>query len=803
MTLEELQVVIDAQTSQFRKEIDKVQKQMQGATNNINNQVNKIKSSFSSLGKFIGGIAIGKFFADSTKQAMQVEGAIQQIKRTMGESSNAFLKWSKNNALAFNMAQSDAIKFGAVYSNLLSSFMGGTKNTTKYTEDLLKASSIIASGTGRSMEDVMERIRSGLLGNTEAIEDLGINVNVAMLESTDAFKRFAGGKSWNQLDFQTQQQIRLFSILEQTSSKFGTEVMNNTNSSLQQLVAVLKDIALNIGNAFLPILNIVIPILTNFAMAIRTATAYVATFMQILFGGKKGTPGDSIKKAGDYAVNAASATGSYNSALEDTGKTAKKTAKEVNRLLGGFDEINSLSNSGSDGGGLPGGGGCASIPDMGGIGLSDTEIYTSGVSEFAEKVKGVFADVSKYIKEHKEIIIGVISGLVAGIASFFVIGKWGAITAAITSLIGYIELIPTAIGVAFLSISWPAVAVAAAIAAIVGAIVYLWQTSEEFRSSVTTIVSGIWDVLSRLWNEILVPIFAFLADVIFTVLKPLAILIGNILVVAVKAVFDILASLWTNILGPIVNFIIDIFVMAIKAIIEIWEAWKPAIQLIGDALLWIWTNIFEPIVDFVVGVFIAVFKQWGDTIKLVITFVTNLFKGLLDFIVGVFTGDWSRAWQGVQSIFSNIFYGLGGIVKGAMNIVIQGINWAIGKINNALTIDVPDWSILPDDIQGKSFGFSIPQIPYLAKGGIVNSATLAMVGEQGKEAVMPLENNTGWITQLANKVSERLPVGNTTSDRPINLTLQFTVGTLKFAKTICTSLNELGKQNGGVIPINL
>lgn len=44
-------------------------------------------------------------------------------------------------------------------------------------------------------------------------------------------------------------------------------------------------------------------------------------------------------------------------------------------------------------------------------------------------------------------------------------------------------------------------------------------------------------------------------------------------------------------------------------------------------------------------------------------------------------------------------------------------------------------------------------VPAFAKGGVVSSPTLALVGEAGKEAVMPLENNTGWITELAEKLS--------------------------------------------------
>lgn len=45
-------------------------------------------------------------------------------------------------------------------------------------------------------------------------------------------------------------------------------------------------------------------------------------------------------------------------------------------------------------------------------------------------------------------------------------------------------------------------------------------------------------------------------------------------------------------------------------------------------------------------------------------------------------------------------------------------------------------------------------VPMMARGGIVDSATLAVVGEQGREAVIPLENNLGWIHELAAKISE-------------------------------------------------
>ncbi|MDU5106535.1 hypothetical protein [Clostridium sp.] len=763
MTLEKLQVLIEAQTKGFRDEVAKVQNEVKKMTTNFNSEVNKVKNIFKSLGKFVAAVGIGKFFVDSTRQAMKVEAAIQQITRTMGESTNQFLKWAQNNALAFNMSQSDAMSYGAIFSNLVSTFSSGTKETLQYTTDLLKASSIIASGTGRTMEDVMERIRSGLLGNTEAIEDLGVNVNVAMLQSTEAFKRFANGKSWDQLSFQTQQQIRLMAILEQTQNKFGGEVFNNTNGALQQLVAVLKDVALNIGNAFLPILNIVLPILTGLALKLREVTAYIATFMQVLFG-KKGnsTAVNTMQSATSAAINGASAQNAYNDALGDTGDTAKKTAKEMNRLLGGFDEINSISNSGSSGAGLPGssgiGGGAVDIPSID-LGLSE-EPDTSGISKAAEKIRSIFKGIADFFKENKAIILGVLSGLIAGIIGLFVAGNWGAITGVIAGVISQIKGITglfnflwmaikscnlNVISYAFFGISGPALIVVGVIAAVIGAIVYLWNTSEEFRNIIKDILNDIWSLIKRLWDEVLKPLFSFLADMFMTVIMPIAAFLGTVLVDVVMAVFRVIKSIWENVLKPLVDFLIDILAIALQGIIDVWEAWKPAIEVVFGILMWLWNNALKPLVDFIVKFMCGAIKDFGITVKDVLDAVKRIFVGIIDFVTGVFTGNWSRAWKGVVNIFGGIMDGLGAVIKAPLNGIIWLINQAISGLNR-ISVDIPSW--VPG-FGGKTFGISIPRVPYLAKGGIIDSPTLAMVGEAGKEAVVPLENNKGGLRELA------------------------------------------------------
>ena len=106
-----------------------------------------------------------------------------------------------------------------------------------------------------------------------------------------------------------------------------------------------------------------------------------------------------------------------------------------------------------------------------------------------------------------------------------------------------------------------------------------------------------------------------------------------------------------------------------------------------------------------------------------------------------------------------------GTVKGVINSVIEAINGAIGTINK-IKVDIPDW--VPK-YGGSSFGLNIPKIPKLAEGGIVDRATLAVIGEAGKEVVMPLENNTAWIDKLADKIS----VKGGTPSKTYNITNKF------------------------------
>lgn len=421
-TLEELKVVINAELKPFQQKMKEMENTVTQSTNNVRNKLGGLKNMFSSLAKVaaLGILArelyqLGKY---SVQTALEVQASMNQIQRLMGESSQAFLKWAENNALAFNMSKAEAIKYGSTYGNILAGFIKNQDKLAGYTAKLLETSSIIAQGTGRTMTDVMERIRSGLLGNTEAIEDLGVMVQVKMIESTEAFKKFANGQSWEQLDFQTQQQIRLMAILEQATKRYGDTLQDNVNNRISTFKALMKDSALNIGNAFLPIINAIMPILNAFASVIRTATAKLAEFIQLLFD-KKVSSTDGVagavnnatqglqgagNAAGDLADNLDDAGGGAGNLADNVGKAGKAAKKAVKELRGlmGFDEINLLNkknddsddNSGGGGGGGKGGkgkgaGGKDILPD---IDISDRGTkYNTMFDGLLEKLKPLLA----------------------------------------------------------------------------------------------------------------------------------------------------------------------------------------------------------------------------------------------------------------------------------------------------------------------------------------------------------------------------------------------------------------------------
>lgn len=128
------------------------------------------------------------------------------------------------------------------------------------------------------------------------------------------------------------------------------------------------------------------------------------------------------------------------------------------------------------------------------------------------------------------------------------------------------------------------------------------------------------------------------------------------------------------------------------------------------------------------------------------------FTSVADWFGNIFKGAWNaikKAFTGVGKWFKNLFNGILKFIKAPINFLIDGLNTLIKGVNK-ISFDVPKW--VPG-IGGKKFGFDIPQIPHLAKGGLVKAPTLAVVGDNmgassgNPEVVSPLNKLKGMIQE--------------------------------------------------------
>lgn len=258
-----------------------------------------------------------------------------------------------------------------------------------------------------------------------------------------------------------------------------------------------------------------------------------------------------------------------------------------------------------------------------------------------------------------------------------------------------------------------------------------------------------------------------------------------------EAVFSALAAVWDTILKP-----------AWDAMAPLVRTNFAAIELVASSTLDILTGLFNAFADLLEGDFTGAWNHietmignvlgnleefigtWTanatevfDTFRTAVTgSMERLFGGFGALAQGGFEGiaegfNWLKGqaetiMEALGSSLASIAGGIGELVRNAFGNVVQwmtdqvnglidAVNGFIDRLNSALEIDIPSVSAtIPDwvpGVGGRGFTLdfpsidppNIPPIPHLAEGGIVNSATVALIGEAGPEAVVPLDRMGG------------------------------------------------------------
>lgn len=216
-------------------------------------------------------------------------------------------------------------------------------------------------------------------------------------------------------------------------------------------------------------------------------------------------------------------------------------------------------------------------------------------------------------------------------------------------------------------------------------------------------------------------------------------------------IVGVFQSAWTDCLKPIFEQLWIVFGKVCDCIATIWNNWlSPLVNFISDTL----GPIFNTVLRNIQSIFETVFRVIGD----VVGGILKSFGGLIDFITGVFSGNWEKAWNGIKDFFGGIWDGIWGIIKGFVNLIIDGINLLWTGIYTVVAAIVNTIGGIADaigSIFGQEWGWSMPNepvlIPHLATGGLVKAPTLAVVGDNAgansgnPEVIAPLSKLEGML----------------------------------------------------------
>lgn len=202
-----------------------------------------------------------------------------------------------------------------------------------------------------------------------------------------------------------------------------------------------------------------------------------------------------------------------------------------------------------------------------------------------------------------------------------------------------------------------------------------------------------------------------------------------------------------------------------------WDSVVKTWSAVGQWFLDRWEDIKKPFVK-AAQWFGDVFTNAWDGIKTAFSAVGGFFgqvwngiKGAFSNVAGWFSDIFTKAWDGIKNVFAPVGQTFQNIGDSILNGLKSIVNTLITGINNVITVPFDGLnsalrSIRDIDIVGnKPFSWlsdiPVPQIPYLAKGGVLKKGQTAFLEGQGDEAVIPLSQNTEWIDKVAKKLSER------------------------------------------------
>ena len=751
MTLEELKVVITAETSGLKKELDSLKTQLSKTEKTVTKTTGGIKKALSSLTKGFTATAIVYGLIKVGKQAIQTASDLQEVQNVVevsfGSMSAEVDKFAENAIKQFGLSKLSAKQFASTFM-AMSNGMGVAAEAGKNMSlNLTALAGDMASFYNVEQDVAFTALKSVFTGETETLKRFGIVMTEANLEAYALSQGIT--KSYSAMSQAEKVALRYSFVLNATKNAQGdfARTSNNWANQVRILKEQFKELAGIIGNGLLKVLQPLI-ILLNKVLGLAIS---VANAISQAFGGKK------IKESSTSVGNMANGMSDIASGAEDTSSgldSADKSAKKLKRTLAGFDQLNvlSTSDSGSSTSSGAGGGDITGLANASYI--STEEEVQSGVSkadEYFKQVSDIYHkwfdnlpklkinfDKEQAIEDIKSIGLDLLN-ILSGLGSFVItiginlandldIGKLANdFLSLISSITNLASTVVDILEPAFVDLYNTALS---------PIVKWIGEKLSDAIQFVTDIINDFTDFLKEHKAGIQgwIDIIGKLVAVIWKVIEPIADAAWEIFKAVLKQIYEIVKYCFGAFLdlGELLSNILNDPTNAFKYFGEFVE--KRFKSIIG---------LLKNFKEFVGTLLVAIAKMFVENFKNLITNAKSAVSGIKEAFKGIpewFRTTFTTAWTNVKNVFSKggkVFTGIkDGILSGlksVVNALIGGINKVISipfnGLNNALN-KIRNISILgKKPFYGLIGNISVPQIPKLAKGGVITSPTIAMMGE--------------------------------------------------------------------------
>lgn len=254
----ELAVILSARNNGAQAAIDGLHGQLAG----VQKQVAGLKQSLAQAGQGLQSFGAKMSLGVTTplvgigvaavSAASDLNESLSKVGVVFGENAGAIEAWSKTAASSLGQSQQQALEAAGTFGNLFDALGMSDDATAEMSTGLVQLASDLASFNNIDPTEALEKLRAGIVGETEPLRTLGVNLTAAAVEAKALSMGLAAtGKELTEQDKVT---ARYALIMESTANAQGdfARTADGLANSQRILKAELADAAANLGTLLLP-----------------------------------------------------------------------------------------------------------------------------------------------------------------------------------------------------------------------------------------------------------------------------------------------------------------------------------------------------------------------------------------------------------------------------------------------------------------------------------------------------------------------------------------------------------------------